>query len=33
MIKWEAVEGNITKDGKKIQPHMKKVEFKWKSSS
>jgi hypothetical protein len=29
-IKWEQVEGYKTKDGKKIPPHYKKVEFKWK---
>ena len=29
-IKWESVEGYTTKDGKKILPHLKKVEFKWK---
>jgi hypothetical protein len=29
-IKWEPVEGYKTKDGKKILPHYKKVEFKWK---
>ncbi len=29
-IKWEPVERHITKDGKKIQPHYKKTEFKWK---
>ena len=29
-IKWEKVEGYKTKDGKKIPPHYKKVEFKWK---
>ena len=29
-IKWLPVDGYITKDGKKIPPHYKKVEFKWK---
>jgi len=29
-IKWKPVEGYIAKDGKKIPPHYKKVEFKWK---
>ena len=29
-IKYEAVEGHRTKDGKKITPHYKKTEFKWK---
>jgi hypothetical protein len=29
-IRWERVEGYTTKDGKKIPPHYKKVEFKWK---
>ncbi|MBN2066387.1 MAG: hypothetical protein JW771_06230 [Candidatus Thermoplasmatota archaeon] len=29
-IRWEAVEGYTTKSGKKIPPHMKKVEFTWK---
>ena len=32
-IKWEPVEGYKTKKGKKILPHMKKVEFKWKNNS
>ena len=30
-IKYEAVDGYKTKDGKKILPHYKKVEFKWKN--
>ena len=29
-LKWEPVDGYRTKDGKKISPHYKKVEFKWK---
>ena len=29
-IRWEPVDGYKTKDGKKIPPSMKKVEFKWK---
>ena len=29
-IKLEPVEGYKTKDGKKISPHWKKTEFKWK---
>ena len=29
-IRWEPVEGYKTKDGRKIPPRMKKVEFKWK---
>ena len=29
-IRWEPVDSYTTKDGKKIQPHMKKVEYKWK---
>jgi len=32
-IKWKPVEGYKTKDGKKIPPHMKKVEFKWKQNA
>ena len=32
-IKWEQVEGYKTKKGKKILPHMKKVEFKWKNNN
>jgi hypothetical protein len=30
-IRYKAVEGYKTKDGKKIEPHYKKVEFKWKN--
>jgi len=30
-IKWEYVEGYRTKDGKRIPPHLKKTEFKWKT--
>jgi len=30
-IKLEPVEGYKTKDGKKVLPHWKKTEFKWKS--
>ena len=29
-IRWKPVEGYRTKNGKKIPPHYKKVEFKWK---
>ena len=29
-IRWEPVAGYKTKDGGKIPPRMKKVEFKWK---
>jgi len=29
-IKWKPVEGYVRKDGKKVPPHYKKVEFKWK---
>jgi hypothetical protein len=29
-IKWERVKGYKTKNGKKIPPHYKKIEFKWK---
>lgn len=29
-IRWKPVERCITKDGKKIPPHYKKTEFKWK---
>ena len=32
-IKWESVEGYKTKEGKKIPPHYKKVEFKWKQDN
>jgi hypothetical protein len=32
-IKWEPVEGCKTKDGRKIPPHYKKVEFRWKENS
>jgi len=32
-IRWEPVEGYKTKKGKKIQPHMKKAEFKWKQNN
>jgi hypothetical protein len=32
-IRWKPVEGYITKDGKKIPPHYKKVEFKWKKNN
>jgi hypothetical protein len=29
-IRWKPVDGYIAKDGKKIPPRYKKVEFKWK---
>ena len=32
-FKWEPVKGYKTKDGKKIPPHYKKVEFKWKNNN
>ena len=32
-IKQEPVKGYKTKDGKKIPPHYKKVEYKWKHDS
>lgn len=32
-IKWEPVEGYTTKGGKKIPPHYKKAEFKWKQNT
>jgi len=28
-FKWEAVEGYKTKNGKRVPPHYKKVEFQW----
>ena len=28
-LTWKPVEGYIRKGGKKVQPHMKKVKFKW----
>jgi len=28
-IRWEPVEGYRKKDGKKVPPHYKKVEFHW----
>jgi hypothetical protein len=31
-IRWKPVEGYKKKSGKKIPPHMKKVEFKWKNN-
>jgi len=31
-ITWKPVESYIRKDGKKVPPHMKKVEFKWKNN-
>ena len=31
-ITWKPVEGYKRKDGKKVYPYMKKVEFKWKKS-
>lgn len=31
-IRWKAVEGYITKNGKKIPPHYKKEEFRWKDT-
>jgi len=32
-IRWMPVEGYTRKDGKKIPPHMKRVEFKWRKTS
>ncbi|MGF3554378.1 MAG: hypothetical protein ACQXXF_03750 [Thermoplasmatota archaeon] len=32
-IRWEPVEGYKTKYGKKVLPHYKKVEFKWKNNN
>ena len=32
-IRWEAIENYKTNDVKKVPPHMKKVEFKWKHNS
>jgi hypothetical protein len=31
-ITWKPVEGYIAKNGKKVPPHMKKVEFRWKNN-
>jgi hypothetical protein len=31
-IRWKPVEGYLKKDGKKVPPHMKKVEFKWRNN-
>jgi hypothetical protein len=31
-IRWQPVESYKRKDGKKVPPHMKKVEFKWKEN-
>ena len=31
-IRWKTIEGYKTKDGKKILPHYKKVEFKWRNN-
>ena len=31
-IRWKKVEGYITKKGKRIMPHMRKEEFKWKNN-
>jgi hypothetical protein len=32
-IKWEPVEGYTAKKGKKVLPHYKKAEFKWKQNT
>ena len=32
-IRWKPVEGHKTKNGKNVQPHMKKVKFKWKKEN
>ena len=32
-IRWQPVEGQRTKDGKKTPPHWKKVEFKWRRNN
>lgn len=32
-IRWQAVEGYTKKNGKKVPPHLKKVEYKWKKYS
>ena len=32
-IRWEPVEGYITKNGKIVPPHYKKVEYSWKHNS
>ena len=31
-IRWQPVEGYRRKNGKKVPPHFKKVEFKWKEN-
>ena len=31
-IRWKAVEGYKRKSSKKVLPHMRKVEFKWKNN-
>lgn len=31
-ITWKKVEGYKLKNGKKVLPHLKKVEFKWKNN-
>ncbi len=32
-IKWQPVEGFRKKNGKKVPPHLKKLEYKWKNGS
>ena len=32
-IRWKPVDGYKTKNGKKIKPHYRKVEFKWKKNN
>ena len=32
-VRWKPVEGYKNKNGKKVPPHFKKVQFKWKKYS
>lgn len=32
-IRWQPVDGYRKKNGKKVPPHLKKVEYKWKKYS